>query len=238
MDLVERERRTHVSRACSREKIALAELDIEDSPLPFADDYFDAVVLTEVIEHLWRNPIFVLSEINRVLRKDTGILILSTPNFLSFRNRVNFLMGRIDRVIENPFVAFAKRDRLGHLGHLRLYSISEIQMMLSMLRFECQFLFSLPQVDDALIAKNIQESFCPKIGGFKAPNNDLGFRLTRFVKKLFRSPMGYLTAMNATAIEMVEKISPRLRAQMFVVAKKRTCSADANLQRDLERVLA
>ncbi len=45
--------------------------------LPFADDTFDCVTSTDVIEHL-TDPKKHLSEINRVL-KPTGVLILTTP---------------------------------------------------------------------------------------------------------------------------------------------------------------
>lgn len=45
--------------------------------LPFQDNYFDVVLLTQVIEHL-ETPLAVLKEIYRVLKED-GILIISWP---------------------------------------------------------------------------------------------------------------------------------------------------------------
>jgi len=45
--------------------------------LPFRDNLFDVVVMTEVLEHL-RNEGIALSEIYRILKKD-GILALSVP---------------------------------------------------------------------------------------------------------------------------------------------------------------
>ena len=47
--------------------------------LPFKDNHFDVVVLTDVIEHL-TNPIVCLREVSRVLGK-SGVLILTTPKF-------------------------------------------------------------------------------------------------------------------------------------------------------------
>ena len=49
-----------------------------NDPLRFADETFDLVWCTEVIEHVV-NPAFTLGEINRVL-KPGGKLLLSTPN--------------------------------------------------------------------------------------------------------------------------------------------------------------
>ena len=49
-----------------------------NDPLPFADETFDLVWCTEVIEHVV-NPAFTLGELNRVL-KPGGKLLLSTPN--------------------------------------------------------------------------------------------------------------------------------------------------------------
>ncbi len=46
--------------------------------VPIQDNQFDAVILADVIEHLF-NPQDTLMEINRVLRSG-GILLLSTPN--------------------------------------------------------------------------------------------------------------------------------------------------------------
>lgn len=48
--------------------------------LPFTDNYFDTVLMFEVLEHLSLNSeVTVLKEINRVLKKG-GILIMSTPH--------------------------------------------------------------------------------------------------------------------------------------------------------------
>jgi len=54
--------------------------------LPFADASFDAVIATEVIEHV-RYPYRLLREIRRVT-KPTGRVLLSTPNVATPTNRV------------------------------------------------------------------------------------------------------------------------------------------------------
>jgi SAM-dependent methyltransferase len=54
--------------------------------LPFVDASFDAVIATEVIEHV-RYPYRLLAEIRRVTRAD-GRVLLSTPNVATPVNRV------------------------------------------------------------------------------------------------------------------------------------------------------
>jgi len=53
--------------------------NIERQPFPFPSDQYDLALFCEVIEHLVRDPMAVLSEINRVL-KPGGWLLLATPN--------------------------------------------------------------------------------------------------------------------------------------------------------------
>lgn len=48
----------------------------------YEDDFFDAIILSHVIEHL-SDPIRTLFEVNRILKKD-GILVISAPNVGSF----------------------------------------------------------------------------------------------------------------------------------------------------------
>ena len=57
----------------------------------FASDYFDAVFLGDVIEHLIE-PDKLVIELRRVL-KDGGILIITTPNLASLANRFSLLFG-------------------------------------------------------------------------------------------------------------------------------------------------
>lgn len=69
------------------QKVDIANLNNE--PLPYADQSFNVVTATEVIEHLedFRR---VVREIYRVL-KPGGVCILSTPNILNLNSRLRFL---------------------------------------------------------------------------------------------------------------------------------------------------
>jgi SAM-dependent methyltransferase len=61
--------------------------NLETDPIPYDDAVFDAVVFSEVIEHLPGSPLPALEEIHRVLVPG-GQLVLSTPNAHYLRERV------------------------------------------------------------------------------------------------------------------------------------------------------
>lgn len=68
------------------------DLDIEREFFPVTDEYFDFVMMAEVIEHLDVDPMFTLLEINRILSTN-GLLFISTPNSCSARNVYKILNG-------------------------------------------------------------------------------------------------------------------------------------------------
>ena len=71
--------------------IKAAQLDIENSPLPFEDNFFDFIFCGDVNEHVF-NPSDLLSEVERVLRPN-GSFLLTTPNLASWYNRVVLPLG-------------------------------------------------------------------------------------------------------------------------------------------------
>ena len=64
-------------------------IDLNEGSLSFPDNYFSLVTITEVIEHL-ENYHVIIREIYRVL-KDNGQVIITTPNILNMKSRMNFL---------------------------------------------------------------------------------------------------------------------------------------------------
>ena len=66
-------------------------IDLDASPLPFADGSFDAVFCGEVIEHV-RDTDLLLDEIARVLTPE-GLCVLSTPNLAGWINRLALAFG-------------------------------------------------------------------------------------------------------------------------------------------------
>ena len=62
-----------------------------NNKLPLKDNSFDVIVAGEVMEHLFEDLDF-LDECHRVL-KEEGILIVTTPNLISLKNRILMFLG-------------------------------------------------------------------------------------------------------------------------------------------------
>src|SRR3989344_9019186 len=68
-------------------------MNIEQSwPESLQRESFDVAIIAEVLEHLF-DPKQVVLEIAKVL-KPNGSLIITTPNFMTWTNRLQFLFGR------------------------------------------------------------------------------------------------------------------------------------------------
>lgn len=67
-------------------------LDLEHENIPVVKDTYDIVICCEVLEHMEIDPMFMLSEVNRVLKTD-GTLLLTTPNVLSSRAFTRIMQG-------------------------------------------------------------------------------------------------------------------------------------------------
>ena len=72
------------------ESIACIDCDLNTQALPYEPDSFDYVVCVEVIEHL-ENPYALIRKMGDVL-KNSGKLIVTTPNIASITSRPRFLV--------------------------------------------------------------------------------------------------------------------------------------------------
>jgi SAM-dependent methyltransferase len=119
---------TLVSDDGSEYSFPQAHLDIEHEPWPWPDGFFDLVVYCEVIEHLAYDPTHTLVEAHRVLRPDSGVLVLSTPNALAWQYLVGILRGR------NPFPPYVGFSP--HARHHRLFSLAELRHLVEQVGYE------------------------------------------------------------------------------------------------------
>ena len=97
---------------------------------------FDAVIFNELFEHLRVNPVFTLSEVLRIM-KPNGILTLSTPNLRSLDGIRNFLFhDRAYSCASGIYLEYMKLQTIGHMGHVREYTRTEVIEFLQSIGFE------------------------------------------------------------------------------------------------------
>jgi SAM-dependent methyltransferase len=106
--------------------------NIDEQPLPYDGESFDAVVFSEVIEHLVASPLPALREMARVLRPG-GRLVITTPNQFYVKSRLKTMF---DVVLGRPFEPFAEFKRAMTLAgpqryynHSRLYTLQELSWL-------------------------------------------------------------------------------------------------------------
>ena len=125
--------------------------------LPFKNNSFDNIILTEVLEHTL-SPFRVLEEIRRVLTDSGSRLILSVPNSMSLHN--------IFRHLLNKYNSFTK-DKSAHIAFFDYGSLSKL---LSMVGFKATAVytphFSFPIMDRLLDWVKIRKLLGKKLPQF------------------------------------------------------------------------
>lgn len=106
----------------------------ELTALPLRSASADAVLFSEVIEHLV-DPDTALAEIHRVLRPG-GHLMLSTPNLAAWYNRALLLAGVQPVFSEVSLRAIHGRPGKEVVGHLRLYTPRALREFVTAAGFE------------------------------------------------------------------------------------------------------
>ncbi len=99
--------------------------NLEQTPYPLPTNSFDAVIMTEVYEHLRDYPIRSLEEVHRILRPG-GRIYFTTPNAAYIVNRFRGLAGRS--------TATGLADWIGglpHARHAREYTFPEVDILMA-----------------------------------------------------------------------------------------------------------
>jgi len=104
--------------------------DLQQKVWPYKDEEFDAVIFCEILEHLNTDPMAVLGEINRILKKD-GLLLLTTPNMASAKSVNYVLQGNSPYVFGHFVPGGLPTDR-----HNREYTATEVEHLLQAAGFE------------------------------------------------------------------------------------------------------
>jgi SAM-dependent methyltransferase len=107
--------------------------DAEKDPFPYPDGHFSTVLCCELIEHLFADPMYLMCEVNRIL-KPGGHLVLTTPNIAALRAIAAMLQGY------HPgfFHAYVKPAATGEVDarHNREYTPREVKLLLENSGFE------------------------------------------------------------------------------------------------------
>ena len=97
-------------------------VDIEH-PLEGGDGVYSTVVFNEVFEHCRLDLFTVMDNLQRLLEPG-GLLILTTPNGFSLGNIWKFLVKQ--RSGPSLVSEWGKLKELGHMGHVREYTLKEL----------------------------------------------------------------------------------------------------------------
>ena len=128
------DRKSIVSESGQTFECDVDHFDAERDVFPYADASFDTVLCCELIEHLFTDPMHMMSEINRIL-KPGGHLLITTPNLGSLRAISAILLG----YHPSFFPAYIRPRREGEEAearHNREYVPMEVQHLLTNSGFE------------------------------------------------------------------------------------------------------
>lgn len=130
--------------------------------LPYDDNSFDAVTITEVIEHL-ENYRCILREINRIL-KPRGLIVVSTPNILNLKSRFRFLLNGFYNLF-GPLPANTTEihSANGHITPISLYYLTHSLLESGFKKIEASidkkqktsFSLLIPMIPFIIIGKNL-----------------------------------------------------------------------------------
>lgn len=129
---------TRFEPAIQELKLQVKRCNIESEILPFEDASFDFIVMNEVFEHLRIDLIHTISELHRVLRPG-GRCMISTPNQRSAAAIRNLIQrDKSAGVCPDLYREWSKIGKLGHMGHVREYTVTDLSNFLSKIGFNVE----------------------------------------------------------------------------------------------------
>ncbi len=117
---------------CERNGIPFFCLNVEVDDLPFEKEFFDVIILGEVLEHFTYSPLIPLKKIRNILKKD-GMLLLTTPNvfrlidLLKIFSGYHFFSHLLSSYQEEPIWYKGKKF---YYRHNKLYTMKELRRLI------------------------------------------------------------------------------------------------------------
>ncbi len=138
------DRRSVVSASGETFECEIDLFDAEKDRYPYDEGRFATVLCCELLEHLYEDPMHLMSEINRILR-DGGRLVLSTPNACSLRAISAMMLSYHPGLFHH----YVKPDAEGRRDprHAREYAPRDLQALFEAAGFELERLESGPYLD-------------------------------------------------------------------------------------------
>ena len=127
------DRRTTTSSTGESFECDIDLFDAEKDPYPYQDGSFATVLCCELLEHLYEDPMHLMSEVNRILTVG-GHVVLTTPNICSLRAAGAALLGYHPGL----FHQYIAPDASGNVDprHAREYAPRDLQELMEAAGFE------------------------------------------------------------------------------------------------------
>ena len=129
--------------------ISITKGQIEE--IPFPDNSFDVIFVGELLEHIYEIK-KTFCEIKRVL-VNNGIIIITVPNAMNFRDRIRSLFGILPRQLSGYL-----EDNPHLYEHIRHFNIKSLKKLLQNNNFKC-LEFSSPAININLFGNMITDLY-------------------------------------------------------------------------------
>lgn len=120
----------------------------------YKKNYFDMIILNDVLEHLQDSPRILLNNLLE-LTKENGIILITVPNAVNIKKRIKVLFGRTNLPDFNSYYNYSGPWR----GHIREYVRNDLIQLCKNLKLDIE---ELRGCDHMLhkMPKNIRYPYC------------------------------------------------------------------------------